>query len=64
MFVFTSWIASTSGGDALGVLGLDDALELAVRVADDAAQRLGVVAVERDDGGRGAGPAVEVDQVR
>ena len=50
------------GRNALGVLGLDDALELAVRVADDAAERLGVVAVERDDGGRGAGPAVEVDQ--
>ena len=46
------------------MLGLDDALELAVRVADDPAERLGVVAVERDDGGRGARPAVEVDQLR
>ena len=64
VFVFTSWIASTSGGDALGVLGLDDALELPVRVADDAAERLGVVTVDRDHGGGGPGPAVSVDQAR
>ena len=52
------------GRDALGVLGLDDAVELPVRVADDAAERIGVVTVDRDHGGRGPGPAVKVDQAR
>ena len=64
MPVLISRIASTSAATPVGVLGLDDPLDVAVGVADDAAVGAGVVELDRHHGRGGAGGAVGLEQRR
>ena len=62
MPVLISPIARIVGVDARRVLGLDDALDVAVGVADDAAVGAGVVELDGHHGRAGVGGAVRLEQ--